>query len=155
MSIEANNSQILDSYLPAYYLVPDEWEDGRTYLVEQLKRIANAVNAREICWFLDEEVISGKQFFPGTVNNQAFRTILRVVVDFSPLGIGTTSLPHHVTVDSNFSLIELWASGTNATGLTGGPINQPNITYTATDIVITSTVAYTRCYAFMEYIQEL
>ena len=149
------DNQSYETFVPVYDVVPEKWEDARQFLIETLKKISNAVNAREVGWFLNEELISGKQFFPGTVNTQTFRTILRVVVDFSPLPIGTTSLPHNITVDANFSLIDLWGAGTNATALTGNPINQPNISYDVNNIIITSTVAYTRCYAVMEFIGEI
>lgn len=148
-------SQIFESYVPVYDYVPEKWEEGRQFLVEQLKKISNAVNIRAIGWYLDEELISGKQFFPGTVNNQAFRTILRVVVDFSPLPIGITSKPHGVVVNSSFRLINLYGSCSDAVALTGHPINQPNITYDVTNINITSAGAFTFAQAVFEYIQEL
>jgi len=148
-------SQIFESYVPVYDSVPEKWEEARQFLVEHLKKISNAVNVREIGWMLDEELITGKQFIPGVNDNQQFRTVLRKVVDFSPLAIGTTSLAHGVVVDANFSLINLFASATNAGALTGNPINQPNITYDATNINVTSAAAYTRCYAVFEYITEL
>lgn len=148
-------AELLDSFVPVYDVLPEDWDEARQFLVEQLKKMSNAINIREIGWFLDQELLSGQQFFPGTVDNQNFRSILRIVVDFSPLAIGITSLPHGVTVDANFSLIDLWGSATNATAMTGNPINQPNITYDATNINITSANAYTRAYAVMLYIQEL
>jgi len=149
-------SQQFESYLPVYDYMPEKWEEARRPLVEHLKKISNAVNIREIGWFLDQEVLAGKQFIPGiTTNNQAFRTILRVVVDFGGLAIGVNSKPHGVLVDANFSLIDLWGAATNAGTLTGNPINQPNITYDATNINITSAAVYTRAFAVFEYIQEL
>lgn len=150
-----SSDQQFESYLPVYDYMPEKWEEARRPLVEHLKKISNAVNIREIGWFLDQEVLSGKQFIPGDNNNQVFRSILRVVVDFSPLPIGVKSLPHGVMVDSNFSLINLWGAATDAVAFTGNPINQPNITYDAVNINITSAAAYTRAFAVFEYIQEL
>lgn len=157
------DSQVLESYVPVYDVVPDKWEDARPFIVEQLKRVSNAINIREIGWFLDEELLSGKAFIPG-VNNvlgtgttQQYRQILRKVIAFPGLVIGANAQPHGITVDANFSLIQLFGAATNATALTGEPI--PNgadtITYTATDIVITVGAAYTRAWAIIEYIQEL
>ncbi len=124
---------------------------------------ATAINIREIGWYLDQELLSGKAFIPGTNNildggtSQQFRTILRVVVTFPGLTIGLNSQPHGVIVDANFSLIQLYGAATNATAFTGEPI--PNgadtITYDATNINITVAAAYTRAWAVMEYIQEL
>lgn len=149
-------SQQFESYLPVYDYMPDKWEEARRPLLEHLKKISNAVNIREIGWFLDQEVLSGQQFFPGTTtNNQEFRSILRVVVDFGAIVVGPNVRAHNVLVDANFSLIDLWGAATDAALLTGTPINQPNITYDATNITITATAAFTRAFAFMEYIQEL
>jgi len=53
--------------------------------------------------------------------------------------------------------MQLYAAATNDTALTGEPI--PNgadtITYDATNINITVAAAYTRCWAVIEYIQEI
>lgn len=153
----SQTSQIFESYVPVYDAVPEEWEDAREFLVEHLKKISNAVNIREIGWFLDEELISGKQLFPGvnTANDQQFRTILRKVIDFGPVVIGVNSRPHGIVVDANFTLIDLWGSATDAVAFTGNPINQPNITYDSVNINITVTKAYTRVLAFFEFTQEL
>lgn len=157
------DSQTLESYVPVYDAIPDRWEDARPFVVEQMKLLANGVNLREIGWFLDEELITGKAFIPGTTliqasgTSQNYRTILRKVIDFGSLSIGLNSRPHGIFVDPNFSLIQLWASATNATTLTGRPIpnNTDTITYDVTNINIAVAAAYTRCWAFIEYIQEL
>ncbi len=158
-----SDNQILESYVPVYDVIPEKWEQARGIVVEQLKKISNAVNIREIGWFLDEELISGKSFIPGVNNvasgatNQQFRTILRKVIVFPGLVVGVNSQPHGINIDANFSLIQLWASATNATTLTGEPI--PNgldiINYDAVNINILVGAAYTRAWAFIEYIQEL
>ena len=54
----------LDSFVPVYDAIPAKWEDARPFVVEQLKMMANAINIREIGWFLDEELISGRFIFP-------------------------------------------------------------------------------------------
>jgi hypothetical protein len=157
------DSQNLESYVPVYDAAPKTWEEGMPFIVEQLKKLANAVNAREIGFFLDQELLSGKSFIPGVNiasdggSSQQFRTILRKVITFPGLTIGLNQQPHEIVIDSNFSLIQLFASATNATALTGEPI--PNgadtISYDATNINITVAAAYTRCWAVIEYIQEL
>jgi hypothetical protein len=157
------DSQVLESYVPVYDTVPDKWEDARPFIVEQLKKVSNAINIREIGWFLDEELLSGKAFIPGMNNvlgtgtSQQYRQILRKVIEFPGLVIGANAQPHGITVDANFSLIQLFGSATNATALTGEPI--PNgadtITYDAINIIITVGAAYTRALAVIEYIQEL
>ena len=59
------DSQNLESYVPAYDVVPDKWEDGRAFIVEQLKSHANALNVRTIGFYLDQELLTGNNFIPG------------------------------------------------------------------------------------------
>jgi len=162
MTTPSDNQQ-LESYVPVYDSIPEKWEDARAFIVEQLKKVSTAINLREIGWFLDEELLTGKAFIPSPGNisasqtSQNFRTILRTVVPFPGLSPGLNSQPHNITIDSNFSLMQLYAAATNDTTLTGEPI--PNgadtITYDATNINITVAAAYTRAWAVIEYIQEL
>jgi hypothetical protein len=159
----ASDSQNLEAFLPVYDVVPEEWEDARPFLVEQLRKISTAVNNREIGFFLDVELASGKSFIPGVVNlndigeSQIFRTILRKVVVFPGLAIGVNTQAHGLLIDSQFTLIQLFGSATDAVAFTGEPI--PNggdtITYDATNIIITVASAYTRAVAVIEYMQEL
>lgn len=157
------DSQVLESYVPVYDVIPEKWEDARPFVVEQLKKISNALNLREIGWFLDEELLSGKAFLPGLNNtmsgqtSQQFRTVLRKVIVFPGLSVGVNTQLHGITIDANFSLIQLFGAATNAAAMTGEPI--PNgadtISYNSTHIIITVASAYTRAWAIIEYIQEL
>lgn len=157
------DSQNLESYVPTYDVAPEKWEEGRAFIVEQLKKQANAINAREIGFFLDQELLTGKSFIPGVNiaseggSSQQFRTILRKVITFPGLTTGVNTQPHEITVDANFSLIQLWGSATNATAMTGEPIPNANdtISYDATNIIITVDANYDRAWAIIEYIQEL
>lgn len=158
-----SESQRLESYVPVYDVVPENWDDSRPFLVEQLKSYGNALNTREIGFFLDEELLSGKQFIPGVNNasdggtSQQFRSILRKVITFPGLTAGVNTQPHGITINSNFSLIQLWGSATNASAFTGEPIPNASdtISYDATNIIITVSANYDRAWAFFEYIQEL
>lgn len=151
------SSQEFESYLPVYDAVPEKWEDARGFFVEQLKRIAQAVNVREIGFFIDEEVLSGKAFIPSSLNvsgtSEQFRTILRKTFLFGPIIIGVNTTPHGVVVDANFKLIQEVASGTNIGALTGD--NIPAVGYDVNNIIVTSTKAYDACVVIFEYIQEL
>lgn len=158
------DSQNLESYVPVYDVAPENWqEEGRAFTVEQLKKYGNALNVREIGFYLDQELLTGKSFIPGLNNvesggsSQQFRTILRKVIIFPGLTIGVNTQPHEIAVDANFSLIQLWGSATDAIALTGEsiPNGADTISYTSTDIIITVSAAYTRAWAFIEYIQEL
>ena len=158
-----SDSQQLESYVPVYDVAPDEWEQARPFIVEQLKKLATAINIREIGWFLDEELLSGKAFIPGLNNaagdgtSQQYRSILRKVIVFPGLVAGVNTQPHGLIVDANFSLIQMYAAATDAIGFTGEPI--PNGTdtvfYNATDVVITVAANYDRAFCTIEYIQEL
>lgn len=126
-----STAQQLEAYVPVYDYIPEEWESARGALTEFLKRISNAVNIREIGWFLEEELLSGQQFIPGVTSspiNQQFRSVFRKVINTGPLVPGVNpGVAHGVTFDANFTLIHLWVSGTsistNAKTITGNDVN--------------------------------
>jgi hypothetical protein len=156
-----SDAQELESFLPVYDAVPEKWDEARPFLVEQLKRISNAVNIREIGWFLDEELLSGKAFIPGpTVFNdlstsQVFRQVLRKVIVFPGLTAGANILAHGITNDANYEQIALWACATNSTTLTSTVFgNSDTIRVVGPNVIITSDGTYDRCKAYLEYIQE-
>lgn len=166
------DSQVLESFVPVYDAIPEKWEDARPFVVEQLKKLANGINVREIGFFLDEELLSGKSFIPGINNaldgetSQQFRNILRKVVDCGALpNAGLKQVPHGIFIDSNFTLIDLFGAATDPVNLlsfdlghAAAPPNQVEIYLDATYINIvtgTNRSAYTRTYIVIEYIQEL
>lgn len=162
-------NQEFEAYLPVYDAIPEDWELGRQFLVEQLKRISNAVNVREIGWFLDEELLSGKQLFSTATSstNQQFRSALRKVIDFGALpNAAVKSVPHGILFDVNFTLISLWAAATDPVNFIAiqipfaSPTLNENIKLTmdAININITTGInysAYTRCLVTAEYVQEV
>lgn len=150
--------QDFDSYIPVYDAIPERWEDARQYIVEQLKQISNAVNIREIGWFLDQELLSGKQFIPGsdlTGTSTQYRSVLRKVFDVSPLVAGANTKPHDITFDNRFTLIDLWVCGTDSVAFKGVRITGDDVVMNQNDFSITSPLAFDRAYLFCEYIQEL
>ncbi len=166
------DSQQFESYVPVYDVVPYKWEDARPFIVEQLKRITNALNMREIGFFLDQELLSGKQFIPGVNiatdggSSQQFRTVLRKVVDCGALpNTGTKQVPHEIVVDANFTLIDLFGAATDPVGLTSidlghaaAPPFQVEIFLDATNVNIvtgSNRSNYTRSFIIIEYMQEL
>lgn len=157
----SQTSQEFESFVPVYDVVPEKWEDARPFLVEQLKKVSNAINIREIGWFLDEELLSGKAFIPapippGDATPQQFRSILRKVVDCSPLMAGlNVGIPHGIVFDNRFTLIDLWVAGTNSGTLTARVINGNDVLMNTADIVITSPQAFDRAFAVIEFIQEI
>ena len=150
------SSQEFESYVPVYDAIPEKWEESREFLVEHLKKISNGVNAREIGFYLDQELLSGKAFIPSSINvsgtSQQFRSILRKTFLFGPIVIGANTQAHGIVVDANFTLIQIFASGTNVGALTGD--NIPDVGYDVNNIIVTSTKVYDRCVIVLEYIQE-
>ena len=155
------DSQQLESYVPVNDVVPEKWEDARQFLIETLKKITNSLNAKEIGFYLDQELLNGRAFIPGITaagdNPGQFRQMLRIVVNCSPLVPGVNNFAHGITIDANFTLMELYAAATNRVTLVSEPI--PNgtdtISLTSTDVVITVAAAWPIAYAVLTYIQEL
>lgn len=166
MSISEN--QQFESYLPVYDVVPEKWEEARELLLEYLKKVSSAVNAREIGFFLDEELLSGKALFPGTStpNSQAFRSMLRKVIDFGSLpNSSTKSVPHGIPIDSNFRIVQMYFGASDTTGLTGFGCAYwakdlsaaINLNYDVTNVNVTTTQDYSnfnQCLVVMEYTSE-
>jgi hypothetical protein len=151
-----NSDQNLESYLPVYDTVPEKWEEGRQFLIEQLRKISDMINIREIGWLLNEELLSGKQFIPGVTQPQEYRSIFRKVIDVGPLAGGLNAgVNHGIIFDINFTLIDLWVAGTNSTTFTARDISGNDVLMNATQIVITSPQAFDRAWCVIEYIQEL
>ena len=159
------DSTFFDSYLPVFDSLPDDWEDAKPALLEFLRKISETVNVREIGWFLDEELLSGKQFIPSNAYDTTqgipaqFRSIFRKVIEF-PAGLTSgpaNSQPHGIIVDAAFKLISMFGAATNANTLTGEPLpNGPDtISYDATNVYVTVASNYTYGVVTMEYIQEL
>lgn len=160
--MDFSDNQQLESFLPVYDAIPEKWEDSRPFLVEQLKRISNAVNIREIGWFIDEEVLSGKAFIPGAATqndlgtSQVFRQILRKVVNVGPLVAGVNPpIAHGVTFDANLTSIDSWVEATNSTTLTAVTLVSPELHIVGPNILITSPGAFDRAFLIWEYMQEL
>lgn len=173
------NSQVFESYVPVYDVCPENWEEARQFLVEQLKKISNAVNIREIGWFLDEELLSGKQFIPsataGVTQGTApqYRTVLRKVVDTGQLPAvpGVPKLiPHGITVTESFNLVQIYGAASQPPSA-GGPVYIPmpfvevlsptgsiQLYMDGTNLIIASDAdvsKFTISYVVIEYIDEL
>lgn len=172
--MQPSDNQQLESFVPVYDAIPEKWEEARPFMVEQLKKISNAINIREIGWFLDEELLSGKAFIPGVQSladlstSQVFRQVLRKVINFGPLpAAGTKSVPHGIDFTNNFTLTFMCAAATDPVGLIAFPIpycdpgllaDGVDLTMDATNVNITVGVnrsAFTRCFVTIEYLQEV
>jgi len=163
-----SSNQQLQSYLPLYDTVPQGWQEARQKIVEDLRLISDAVNAREIGWYIQDQVITGKQCF-STVSasglndlgrSNVYRTIFRKVIDFGALpNTAVKTVPHGILFNANFTLIHLYASATDPVGFTAFTLPGANssIEMDATKIIVTTTSNlsnYTRCIVVIEYLLE-
>lgn len=155
MSMQLNNS-----FIPVYDDIPEDWNSARQTLVEYLKQITNGVNLRDVGYLLEEPIITGKLFQPSALPDdntspQQFRQIFRVVVNIGPLMPGLNpGVNHGITFDSNFTLVQLWVSGTNTTTFTARTITGHDVLMNATQIVITSPQAFDRSWCVIEFLLE-
>ena len=156
----ASSNDLLESYLPVYDTVPEEWESARQFLVENMKRISNIVNAREIGFYLEDELLSGKQFFPTkdggatAEQKQQNRDIFRKVIDMGAIVVGANSVAHGITFDDKFSLIQNYVSCTNSVTFNAATYVAPEVNIDVTNVTFTSPQAYDRAYCIIEYLLE-
>ncbi len=156
-------AQQLESYVPVYDAIPESWEEGRQFLTEQLKRISNAINVREIGWFLDEELLAGKFIFPGTFTegNSAplqNRQILRFTIDSGALTTGANVITTTIVFDTTFRLFDCWVAATDVGTLTAQIITDVNVKLTevggVVEVTITSPGNFSNSFLILEYSQE-
>lgn len=171
--MSAYNNQDQETYVPVYDMVPEKWESARQFLTEQLRRISNGVNIREVGTYVFEQQVTGKQFQPGVtdpanpVTSESFRTIFRKVINFGALpAAGIKSIPHGITFDSNFTLIQLWGASTDPTNKLAinlghaapALVNEIQLYMDATNVNVevgSNRSTFTRTYIVIEFIQEL
>lgn len=150
------DSQNFESFVPVYDTVPNEWSEARQFLVEHLKKISNMLNGCEIGFFLEEELLSGKQFEPSdAVDPPQTRSIFRKVVNLGALSVGANSIAHGITFDSNFTLIDYWVAATDSSGLTAINMVYDEVDMDSTNVNVNSPAAYDRAYFICEYIREV
>lgn len=147
-----------DVFVPVYDVIPESWEESRTFLTERLKEITNAVNVREVGYYIDQEGLAGKNFIPASTSTQEFRDVFRKVIDFGALPpAGSKSVPHGITwtADTRF----IFEMGTATQPSTNSfSFNYSNLIKLNTDpTFVTVTVAadfslYTECFIILEYI---
>ncbi len=159
--MQPQSSQELETFVPVYNVIPETWEEARPFFVEILKKYGDGINRRENGFFLDQEVVAGKSFIPGSNDildggqSDVYRTVFRIVVDVGPITAGVVTTPHGIVNDTNYEQIALWACATNSTTLTSTVFgNSDTIRVVGPDIIITSDGIYDRCKAYLEYIQE-
>ena len=172
-------SDLLNTYIPVYDLIPEKWEEARVFLVETLRVMSNGINDRDVGLYLDLEQLNGQQFIPGTVHPQEFRSIFRKVIDLSGLpdfgSVAPNSDPknvaHSITTNANTIITRLYGVATDPgasaitlaiplpyVDMTGAAANI-DLSMDATNIIIkgdgaTDYSAFTTAYVVVEYVQE-
>lgn len=149
-----HQNQYFESYLPVYDSVPEKWDDARQFLVENLKKISDSANVKEIGYFIDQEVVSGKQFIQGTEQTQEFRDVFRQVYNMSPVVAGANTKAHGITFDDNFTLVDLWVSCTDSGDKVAATFAYAEVDIDVTNINFNSPRAYDRAFAVIEYLLE-
>lgn len=152
--MSSESSQRFESYVPVYDAIPDKWDDAQQFLTETLRKITNSLNVKEIGYYIDDEVLSGKQYTGLTATPQQFRDIFRKAIDTGAIVAGANSIAHGITFDSRFQLIDMWVAGTDSTGFTASVITDANATMDATNVTFTSPVAYDKGVVVIEYLKE-
>ena len=151
----SNTSQEFESYVPVYDTVPEKYEELRQFLNEQLRKITESLNVKEIGFYLNEELITGAQFVPGTATPPQFRSIFRKTIPCGPLAAGANSAAHGINFDSNFTLLKIYVGATDSVSLIASMITDDNLDMDALNININSPRAYDRAFAVVEYILEV
>jgi len=147
----SQTSQTFESLLPVYDTVPEDWEQARQFLVENLRKITESTNIKEIGWYLDEELLTGAQFIPTTP--QQYRSIFRKVIDMGPVVAGVNTTAHNINFDANFTLIKLYVSVTDSTGLTAFTVTDDAL-IDATNVQVTLAAGFDKAFAIVEYLLE-
>lgn len=162
-----SQAQELQTYLPVYDTIPDNWDEAKATLVENLKKMTNVINTKERGTMFLEQILSGGQLFGTTTSGQQPRSIYRTVINFGPLPNATSkSVAHNINIDVNFTLFDLSISATNPTALTSFSLKYWSqdatedivISLTSTNVVVTTLSDYsmfTRSIVTIEYVLEL
>jgi hypothetical protein len=160
-----NGSQ--DYYIPIYDTVPDSWKDAQGFFTEQLKKISEGVNVRDIALYIENETLTGGQFVPSTNDLTALRSVFRKTIDFGSLpNASTKSVAHGLSIDNRFTLVKLITAATDPSNFLS--LSIPYASATLTDVIeinmddtninITTSKdysSYTRCYVIIEFLKEI
>lgn len=162
MSEPINNAY---SYVPADFVMPTNPQSASLFLTDYLKKIARALQRRDLGVYSLSEIGAGLQFFPTTVGD--WRNVWRKVINFGALpNTATKSVAHGITWGANNALIftNIYATATDTTNFVALPIpyssvasnDDISIDLDATNVVIqteTDRTAYNQCYVVLEYIK--
>jgi len=154
-------SQILDIDLKD----PEQLRKVLVLMYQNLNNMQKSVNAKDNGFYVLQEIVNGKQFFPDTQTiNMQLRSNFRTTINFGALpNAGTKSVPHNINVDANVEWTWIYGTATDPIGLTGIPIafvsaagNNIQLDVDAVNVNITTTINYsnyTECIIVLEYMK--
>ena len=148
-----------------------EFKELLVRLYQNVENIASVLNIKDSGYYNTLEFVTGQLFFPNPLYNSQtaqtaiFRQVIRKTIIFGALpNTGTKSVAHGITVNAGTTWVNMWATATDTTGLTGLNIpyasptlaNNVEIYPDATNVnIITGSNRsnYTICNVVLEYLQ--
>lgn len=156
-----------DTYLPIYDTIPDDWKEAQGFFVEQLKKISEGINVREVGLYVAEQTLTGGQYIASSNDPTALRSDFRLTIDFGALpNTGTKSVAHGLTFNQYLTGTKYYATATDPVNFKMVPIPYASADLTkviemnmdATNVNITTSMdysSYTRCFVVVNFLQEI
>ena len=101
----------------------EEFKELLVRLYQTVNNIALSTNVKTTGYFLNQEFVTGELYF--NVNNDFnnLRPVYCMVVNFGALpATGTKSVAHGIPVTNTYSWVQIYATATNPTAVTGIPV---------------------------------
>lgn len=162
----SSNIPGLQNQLDISIELPEDPKEMRDMLNDVYQGIASTVNTKEGALYVPiEKLTSGQYFTRG--NPQINREVYRMVIDFGALpNTGTKSVPHGITVTSQFESTRIYGSATDPVRRVflplpyASPVLAANIEVYIddTNVVITTgsdRTAWTLCTIVFEFVKNL
>lgn len=146
----------------------EQFKELLVRLYQTVNNITLATNLKTTGYYLNQEFVTGELYF--NVNNDFnnLRPVYCMVVNFGALpAAGTKSVAHGIPVTNTYSWVQIYATATNPSTLTGLPIPYSSATAVASNLEInadgtnvnittggTNYSAYTKTLVVLKYIKE-
>jgi len=146
MSFSGNTEQA--QYLPTTYVIPDNLEELKIKLTQDLNDIAINVNSKDRGLYVNEEIICGQTFLPTysatTSQNIQERTVFRKVIETGVLATGANNIAHNIAVTTDYRFTRIYGViGNYATPVYAAiPDTGISIIVNATNVVVTIPAGY-------------
>lgn len=142
-----------------------EFKELLVRMYQYINSIAIALNDKDAGFYMLQEFVNGKQFFPNpAIRAQQNRSVFRQVVNFGTLpNTATKSVPHNIPITSEVSITEFSGAATDPStsfiplpyaSVTGDDIE---LFMDATNVNVKTAsdrTAYTTCYIVIEYLKN-